>query len=78
MKVTAVYEGHFDEITKLEMVGTNIISASLDGTIRIWNTHEPPPKLELQKEEPKERASALTEEEEQELAELMSEDDDYE
>ena len=77
MKVTAVYEGHFDEITKLEIVGANIISASLDGTIRIWNTREPPPKLELQKkEEPKERASALTEEEERELAELMSEDDD--
>ena len=78
MKITALYEGHFDEITKLEIVGTNIISASLDGTIRIWNTLEPPPKLELQKkEEAKERPpNALTEEEERELAELMSDEDD--
>jgi len=76
MKVTALYEGHFDEITKLEIVGTNIISASLDGSIRVWNTREPPPKLELQKkEEPKNDSNALTEEEERELAELMSEDD---
>jgi hypothetical protein len=75
MKVTAIYEGHFDEITKLEIVGTNIISASLDGSIRVWNTREPPPKLELQKkEEPKKKSNALTEEEERELAELMSED----
>jgi hypothetical protein len=75
MKVKAVYEGHFDEITKLEIVGTNIISASLDGSIRVWNTREPPPKLELQKkEEPKKGSNALTEEEERELAELMSED----
>ena len=76
MKVTAIYEGHFDEITKLEIVGTNIISASLDGSIRVWNTREPPPKLELQKkEEPKKDSNALNEEEERELAELMSEDD---
>jgi len=75
MKVTAIYEGHFDEITKLEIVGTNIISASLDGSIRTWNTREPPPKLELEKmEEPKKDSNALTEEEERELAELMSED----
>jgi hypothetical protein len=76
MKVTAIYEGHFDEITKLEIVGTSIISASLDGSIRAWNTREPPPKLELQKkEEPKKDSSGLTEEEERELDELMSEDD---
>jgi len=76
MKVTAIYEGHFDEITKLEIVGANIISASLDGSIRTWNTRERPPKLELEKkEEPKKDSNALTEEEERELAELMSEDD---
>lgn len=78
MKVTALYEGHFDEITKLEIVGINIISASLDGTIRTWNTLKPPPKLELKKggEEPKKPENALTEEEERELAELMSDEDD--
>jgi WD40 repeat protein len=77
MKVTTLYEGHFDEITKLAVIGTNIISASLDGTIRTWDTREPPKKLELQMEqEPKKDSSALTEEEERELAELMSEDED--
>ena len=74
MKVTAMYEGHFDEITKLEVLRTTIISASLDGTIRTWNMREPPRKLELQKDETKNPANALTEEEERELAELMSED----
>jgi len=77
MKVTALYEGHFDEITKLEIVGNTLISASLDGTIRIWNTNEPPPKLEMaRKEQPKGEESMLTEEEERELAELMSDEDD--
>ena len=74
MKVAQIYEGHFDEITKLAVVGTNIISASLDGTIRIWDTREAPEKLEIPKEKPKE--SGLTEEEERELAELMSDEDD--
>jgi WD40 repeat protein len=76
LKVVAVYEGHFDEITKLAVVGTNIISASLDCTIRVWDTREPPKKLEFQKEEPKKDHVALTEEEERELAELMSDDDE--
>lgn len=72
-----MYEGHFDEITKLAVVGTTIISASLDGTIRTWDTHKAPEKLVLKKEEPKkESGSGLTEEEERELAELMSDDDE--
>lgn len=76
MKVRAVYEGHFDEVTKLAVVGTTIISASLDGTLRTWDTHKPPPRLELQKkEEPKRSVPTFTEEEERELAELLSEDD---
>ena len=76
MKVTALYEGHFDGITKLEIVGNTLISASLDGTIRIWNTNEPPPKLEMAKKEQPKEESMLTEEEERELAELMSDEDD--
>lgn len=77
MKVTAIYEGHFDEITKLAVVGHTLISASLDGTIRRWNINEPPPKLDkAKKEEPKKEQSMLTEEEERELAELMSDEDD--
>jgi hypothetical protein len=72
-----VYEGHFDEITKLAVVGTTIISASLDGTIRTWDTRKAPEKLVLKKEEPKKGSgSGLTEEEERELAELMSDDDE--
>ena len=77
MKVVQVYEGHFDEITKLAVVATTIISASLDGTIRTWDTRKAPKKLEIKKEEPKkESASGLTEEEERELAELMSDEDE--
>jgi hypothetical protein len=77
MKVTALYEGHFDEITKLVVVGPRVISASLDGTIRTWDTRLPPPKLQLQKKpSPKKDANALTEEEERELAELMSSDEE--
>jgi WD40 repeat protein len=77
MKVVSIYEGHYDEITKLVVVGTNIISSSLDGTIRTWDTHKPPKPLELQnKEEPPKEAGLLTEEEERELAELMSDEDD--
>ena len=71
-----MYEGHFDEITKLAVVGTTIISASLDGTIRTWDTRKAPEKLVLKKEEPKQSGSGLTEEEERELAELMSDDDE--
>jgi len=77
LQVTALYEGHFDEITKLAIVGPNIISASLDGTIRTWDTRLPPPKLETPKQpEPMKDINALTEEEERELAELMSSDDE--
>jgi WD40 repeat protein len=76
MEVTQVYEGHFDEITKLTVIGTNIISASLDGTIRIWDTREAPKKLEIEKVEEPKKSSGLTEEEERELAELMGDDDD--
>jgi WD40 repeat protein len=76
MKVTRQYEGHFDEITKLAVVGTTIISASLDGTIRTWDTRETPKKIVYEKvEEPKKESSGLTAEEEAELAELMSDDD---
>ena len=60
MKVTQVYEGHFDEITKLAVVGTTIISASLDGTIRTWDTRKAPEKLVLKKEEPKKDADPAT------------------
>lgn len=69
-----MYEGHFDEISKLVVVGTTIISASLDGTIRIWDTRKAPEKIVLKEE--KESGSGLTEEEERELAELMSDEDD--
>jgi WD40 repeat protein len=75
MKVTRQYEGHFDEITKLAVIGTTIISASLDGTIRTWDTHETPKKITYEKKEPKKSDTGLTAEEEAELAELMSDED---
>jgi len=78
MRVTRTYEGHFDEITKIAVVGNTILSTSLDGTIRTWDTREAPPKIDYAKpEEPnKESATGLTEEEERELAELMSSDNE--
>lgn len=76
MKVTRQYEGHFDEITKLAVVGTTIISVSLDGTIRTWDTRDTPKKIIYEKvEEPKKEITGLTAEEEAELAELMSDSD---
>ena len=75
MKVTRQYEGHFDEITKLAVVGTTIISTSLDGTIRTWDTRETPKKIVYEKvEEPKKKSTLLSAEEEAELADLMSHD----
>ena len=76
MKVTQVYEGHFDEITKLAVIGNIMISTSLDGTIRRWDTTEPPPALVLEENKEVTRETVgLTEEEERELQELMSDED---
>jgi WD40 repeat protein len=76
MKVTRLYEGHFDEITKLAVIGNTMISASLDGTIRTWDTRIAPPKLDLPPlEEELHPAGGLTADEERELAELMSDED---
>ncbi|KAI0646914.1 WD40 repeat-like protein [Trametes meyenii] len=60
-----------------------VVSASLDGTIRRWRLSEllqppPPPPKKAEEEqpqpEPADETSAMTEEEERELAELMDED----
>ena len=74
MNVVSIYEGHYDEITKLAIVGEYIISASLDGSIRMWDIHKPPPRLETEAKQELQKESMLTEEEERELAELMSDD----
>jgi WD40 repeat protein len=36
-KCMHIFEGHFDEVSSLKVVGTTLYSASLDGTIRTWD-----------------------------------------
>jgi WD40 repeat protein len=78
------YSGHFEEVTGLCVVRDQIVSVSIDGTVRQWSLKKE--DLERAKEEikaGKERKmdqkptidSTLTEEEERELAELMDESD---
>lgn len=81
-----VFEGHFEEVTKLALVGSTVVSASIDGTVRTWSI-EPkelqkfvekrkqvgtPQELKME-EDPavKKGGTQLTEEEERELLELM-------
>ncbi|KAJ5291299.1 hypothetical protein N7478_000550 [Penicillium angulare] len=74
------FSGHFEEVTGLVLLGSTVVSAGIDGTIRQWSLR--PDQLQeavaLAKAEPavpeEEEPSAenmLTEEEERELAELM-------
>lgn len=36
-KLLCVYSGHFEEVTALVLLGSEVISASIDGTIRRWS-----------------------------------------
>jgi len=77
------YSGHFEEVTGLCIVRDQVVSVSIDGTIRQWSLKRE--DLNRAKEESKagkERKidqkstdPTLTEEEERELAELMDEND---
>ncbi|KAH8426150.1 WD40 repeat domain-containing protein [Aspergillus melleus] len=77
------FSGHFEEVTGLALVGSTVVSVSIDATIRQWSLE--PRDLEAaverakkpateEEEQPQNSGSMLTEEEERELAELMEED----
>ncbi|KAK6528711.1 hypothetical protein TWF694_003952 [Orbilia ellipsospora] len=86
------FSGHYDVVTAIAVIGTELVSVSLDGTVRIWSLKpadvksavEETNKSETGEAEPPEGGvigrsrsnSMLTEEEERELAELMAEDDE--
>ncbi|CRG83048.1 putative protein YyaL [Talaromyces islandicus] len=76
------YSGHFEEVTGLALIGSTVVSVSIDATIRQWSVRPADvqeAKEEMQNKKPQEeqpkQESMLTEEEERELAELMGEDD---
>jgi WD40 repeat protein len=83
-KLHHTFSGHFEEVTGLCLIGDNLVSISIDATIRQWslNPHDlekareeaaDPKKAEEESKQKKKSddPSALTEEEERELAELM-------
>lgn len=86
-KLHHMFEGHYDDVTGLVVMGQMVVSVSLDGTIRWWSlkagdleaakkeAQEEIEGGELEKEE-KAEEKLMTEEEEKELAELMDEDED--
>lgn len=85
-KEVCAYDGHFEEVTGLAVVGMNVASVSIDGTLRTWGLR----KVDMESyrediakeggdEEAKDDKKAdgdgvLTAEEEAELAELMDDD----
>ncbi|KKZ61972.1 hypothetical protein EMCG_03529 [[Emmonsia] crescens] len=83
-KLHHTYSGHFEEVSGLLLLGSTVVSISIDATIRQWSLD--PAQLEVAKakaestaEEDEEinhnpKESLLTEEEERELAELMGDD----
>ncbi|KAG2012736.1 hypothetical protein GB937_006822 [Aspergillus fischeri] len=77
------FSGHFEEVTGLVLIGSTIVSVSIDATIRQWSLRPDDLRKAVEKvksakaeEEESEQnpESMLTEEEERELAELMDED----
>ncbi|KAL8742444.1 MAG: hypothetical protein Q9190_005067 [Brigantiaea leucoxantha] len=79
-----VYRGHYEEVTALVVVGREVVSVGIDGTVRRWGLRaeelREAKRREEEEEEGKEeekevvKGGVLTEEEERELAELMAED----
>ncbi|KAL4964501.1 WD40 repeat domain-containing protein [Aspergillus stella-maris] len=75
------FSGHYEEVTGLTLIGSTLVSVSIDATVRKWSLKpddlrnavaqaiKPPAEEDSAKPE-----SMLTEEEERELAELMGED----
>ncbi|KAI9221889.1 WD40-repeat-containing domain protein [Blastocladiella britannica] len=81
-KLLKKVDGHFDEISVVCVYGNTLYSGSLDGTIRSWKVSDlvnPSVQfrleIDLEEENVQQQAtSALTAEEEAELAELMGDD----
>lgn len=80
------FSGHFEEVTGLLLVGSTVVSVSIDATIRQWSLklddlqaaiaeaeeEKAGTKKGVEEEvEPANKASLLTEDEERELAGLM-------
>lgn len=83
--LVCTYSGHFEDVTGLALLGTDVVSVSIDGTIRKWSlkqqnmaTFQRELNAEAEDDQAatkkKDSAGALTAEEEAELAELMEED----
>jgi WD40 repeat protein len=73
----SVVSGHCDAITALRAWGGLVISASLDGTLRRWSMKEllQPTPLSFEERDTQDLESALTEEEERELEDLLTDDE---
>lgn len=88
-KLWHVYDGHYEEVTGLVVIGEEkkVVSVSIDGTIRTWGLgktdlekarKEREEKLKggVKEEKVTPKTSLLTADEEAELAELMDSDED--
>ena len=85
--LVCTYSGHYEEVTGLVLVGNDVVSTSIDGTIRKWSLsrkdmlrYQEDLKKEANGEASNEilieaKGSMLTAEEEAELAELIDDDD---
>lgn len=84
--LVCTYTGHFEDVTALAISGSDIVSVSIDGTIRKWSLRKQDIadyKARLKAEDndiaelpakPERREGLLSAEEEAELAELMDDD----
>lgn len=90
-KLWHVFEGHYEEVTGLIVLGEgadeNVVSVSIDGTVRVWPLEKYLLEKSIKEREDREngvlkeevvkpvKKTLLTAEEEAELAELMSDSD---
>ena len=88
-KLRHTYEGHFEEVTGLVVLGDEkrVLSVSIDKTVRVWELSSAglekaikeaaeKAKGTVKEEKVKPKESLMTEEEEAELAELIDSDDE--
>lgn len=80
-----IFTGHFEEVTGLALLGSTLVSISIDATLRRWSLaaqdlakaieEAKKPSLLEEEPEPKNDFGGLTEEEEAELRALMEEEE---